>query len=72
MSLIPRYTMYGYEPSDAGEGYATVVKDGGAAIHVVGVRRAVDYQLGAEHHSQAVAWLDGHYPDWRNPLAYWE
>lgn len=72
MGLCLRYVMDCYAPHDADGGYATVIKDGGTIIHVVGVRKDRDYRLGEEHYNQAVAWLDSHYPDWRNPLAYWE
>ena len=70
MSLCLRYRQDGYEPCD--EGYATIVKDGKTTLQVIGVREKGDYRLGGEHNRQAVAWLDSHYPDWKDPLAYWE
>ncbi len=69
MSLCLRYRQDCYEPCD--DGYSTVVKDGKTTLHVIGVREKGDYRLGEEHNKQALAWLDSHYPDWKDPLAYW-
>lgn len=70
MSLCLRYRCDCYEPCD--DGYSTVVKDGDTAIQVIGARWKGDYKLGEEHYNQAVDWLDSHYPDWKDPLAYWD
>lgn len=70
MGLCLRYRCDCYEPCD--DGYATVVKDGNTTMQVIGAREKGDYRLGKEHYNQAVDWLDSHYPDWKNPLAYWE
>lgn len=70
MSLCLRYRCDCYEPCD--DGYSTVVTDGGTTIQVIGTREKGDYRLGEEHSKQAEAWLDSHYPDWKDPLAYWD
>lgn len=81
ISLCRRYGVSGYEPCD-NEGNAaehgknshmkTVVKDGDAALHVVGIREDSDYKTGEAHGKEAGDWLTAHFPNWQNPLAYWE
>jgi hypothetical protein len=81
ISLNRRYGVHGYEPCDSEGNPAeygknshlqTVVKDGDTTIHVAGIRENRGYKTGKEHGKQAGAWLDEHYPNWENPLAYWE
>lgn len=81
ISLCKRYVVNGYEPCD-NEGkpaeygknshMQTVVKDGETIIHVVGIREDDDYKTGEAHSKDACDWLTAHFPDWQNPLAYWE
>lgn len=80
MNLCRRYIADAHESCDA-DGTAveygkhthvkTVVKDCADIIHTIGIREADDYQTGDEHRVLAETWLDVHYPDWHNPLAYW-
>lgn len=81
ISLCLRYGISSYEacngdgtPDEYGKHshMKTVVEDCGKTIRVVGVREGRDHKTGDEHNKQAVAWLDEHHPDWRNPLAYWK
>lgn len=81
ITLSCRYNPSTYEPCDADGNVAeygkhthmkTVVQDCGSEVHVVGVREDRDYVANDAHGAQAEAWLDEHYPDWRNPLAYWD
>lgn len=81
IGLCLRYGVHGYESCDS-EGrpmeygknshLQTVVKDCGTTIHVVGIREDRDYQTGETHGAEGRAWLSAHFPDWKNPLAYWE
>lgn len=81
ISLCRRYGVSGYEPCD-NEGNAaeysknshmkTVVKDGDVTLHVVGIREDSDYKTGEAHGKEAGDWLNAHFPNWQNPLAYWE
>lgn len=81
ISLCRRYGVSGYEPCD-NEGNAaeygnnshmqTVVKDGDATMHVVGIREDSDYKTGEAHGKEAGDWLTAHFHEWQNPLAYWE
>lgn len=50
----------------------TVVKDGDSTIHVVGICKARDFDTSDDHSRLAKAWLDEHYPDWQDPMAYWD
>ncbi len=80
MSLCRRYNHSKYEPCEACGCAAeygkhthmkTVILDGAAVLHTIGIHSADDYQTGDMHEKQAEQWLDQNYPDWRNPLAYW-
>lgn len=81
ISLCQRYSVNGYEPCDS-EGtpaeygknshMQTVVRDGNTIIHVAGICEELDYKTGEAHVKEARDWLTTHFPDWHNPLAYWE
>ena len=70
MRLCLRYRCDCYKQCD--DWYSTVVKDGNTTLQVIGVREKGNYERGEEHYKQAIAWLDSNYPDWQDPLAYWE
>lgn len=36
-----------------------------------GIRDNTDFAIGDQHQAEAMNWLNEHYPDWRNPVAYW-
>lgn len=36
-----------------------------------GIREDSEYALGDQHEAEAREWLNQHYPDWRNPVSYW-
>lgn len=80
ISLCRRYNISVYEACDANGNAAeygkhshmkTIVQDCGVLLHEVGLREDRDYATCDAHEAQAEAWLNEHYPDWRNPLAYW-
>ncbi len=82
MTMCHRYDIDGYVSCDADGNdveygkhthFKTVVVDGAVMLHSIGrIRDKDDYQTGDMHCQQAREWLDLNYPDWRNPLAYWE
>lgn len=50
----------------------TVIRDAAnKAESIVGIRDRTDHNLGNQHEAEAIKWLDEYYPDWRNPIAYW-
>lgn len=81
ISLDRRYRVDAYNsctadgsPAEYGKHthFQTVVKDGEATIFVGEVRGKDNYQLSDEHGKQATAWLEEHFPDWRDEMAYWD
>lgn len=56
--------------------YATAVMDVNNELHRIGIRDSgyskENYELNDVHDKQARAWLDENYPEWQNPLAYWD
>jgi hypothetical protein len=50
----------------------TTCKDGETVIHV-GLLRAQDaYGLSENHYALAESWLNENFPEWQNPLSYWD
>lgn len=81
ISLIRRYNIDTYTACDKDGNnveykdathFMTVVRDSGNSIHTVCCRAQDDYKLCDEHEKLARAWLNEHFPDWENPLAYWD
>ena len=53
--------------------YATYVTDSGKNIKLIGIRESdADFEVEDEHERLAIAWLEENYPDYKNPLAYWD
>lgn len=50
----------------------TLITDDGAPLHEIGIRARRDWDTAHAHEKDGQAWLEEHFPDWRNPLAYWE
>ena len=44
----------------------------GTILHEVGQRKHDDYATGDKLERQSVAWIAEHYPNWKDPLAYWD
>jgi hypothetical protein len=67
----------GYGKAEGGA-CSTDVLDGDAVIHTTRVERLDGdtpdgmYKTRKTSEAAAGAWLDGHYPDWRDPAAYWD
>lgn len=82
VSLARRFNVDGYFACDKdgnpvpyrepNQYFACIITDAGKEIHRVGIRKKTDYATDDEHEAQAIAWLNEHYPDWKNPAAYWE
>lgn len=71
ISLVNRYDVTRYVEV-AKDTYATAVTDCGKPIHQVGVRGRHEHSLGDKQAKLATKWLDERFPEWRNPLAYWD
>jgi hypothetical protein len=48
------------------------VTDAENPIHLIGIRASTDYRTDDVHANLAKAWLDDHFADHANPLAYWD
>jgi hypothetical protein len=83
VSLCRRYTVSSCETCDGkgkparfnsveGTHLWTAAKDCDTVIHVIGIRKRDDWATGLEHEKQADSWLAKTFPDYKNPLAYWE
>lgn len=56
-----------------GSHWSTYVTDCGKAITLMGTReREYGLRIVDEHEAKAIAWLKENYPDYQNPLAYWD
>ena len=51
---------------------AAVITDRGQVIASLGEHERNDYKASDAAAERCTAWLDERYPDWRNPLAYWD
>lgn len=75
MNLSSRFSLNAYHRNDQDQ-LETVVMDGDAIIFSAGSRASdysdESYRIGDEQSKVANTWLNEHYPDWKNPLAYWD
>lgn len=83
ISLTPRFSLniflYCDEQGNAQPDYdkhthlATIIMDCEKEIYRVGVRKDDhDYKATEEAEKKGRAWLDEHYPDWKDATAYWD
>ena len=81
IGLCSRYSIDSYVPCDNGgnpvefgqHSHAlAAVQDGDITIHVVGICEKSDYKTCDKHHAQAIRWLNEHFSEWNDPLAYWD
>ncbi len=81
LRLVKRYTFDYYLPCDADgkpmehrnhSHYKTCITDCEREIHLIGVRSKALNESADPHFQLAKNWLDEHFPDWQNPLAYWD
>ncbi len=72
MRVECRYGYSAYEDGSDKDHLRCVVRDGETVIHDLGERRSTDYESGKKLEKAAEAWLAEHFPDWRNPAAYWD
>lgn len=69
--LSTRFSVIKYAEHNATQ-RKTVIRDAAnKAESIVGIRDRTDHNLGNQHEAEAIKWLDEYYPNWRNPLAYW-
>lgn len=52
--------------------FFSVVSDNGNIVWYSEEHACDDYPLADQHEKEARLWLDEHYPNWENDLAYWE
>ena len=71
-SLVTRYGVNAYVESPQSGYYSTVIVDGGVPIETLDTRLEGDYKSTDAAYKLAHAYLDKHYPDWRDPMAYWD
>jgi hypothetical protein len=81
ISLNCRYGFSSYsgvnekgEPVEGGNHthYAVVITDCDKEIHRVGLYQTGDYKAADPLETQAAAWLDEHFPKWKDVTAYWD
>lgn len=63
------------ERSNATHGRVTINDKGlptNCIIHTVGIYERDDYQSQSSLFTEAKAWLNENYPDWKDPMAYWD
>jgi len=70
-SLTRRFSVSKYAEHNATQ-LKTVIYDATNQSEILfGIRDQTSFSLGNQHEAEAEAWLDEHYPDWKNPIAYW-
>lgn len=81
MQLIPRYTYSAYNACnekgdsvdrDAVTHFKVVLRDAGQEIKVFGIWEKSDYESSYRIEAEAMSWLNENYPEWQNPMAYWD
>lgn len=69
--LDPRFSLNKYKQHSVTQ-LKTVVVDGlNKTEKLFGIRENSEYALGDQHETEARKWLNQHYPDWQNPVSYW-
>jgi len=70
-SLNARFSVSKYAEHSATQ-LKTIVRDAFTQTESsFGIRDNTDFAIGDQHEAEAMNWLNEHYPDWRNPVAYW-
>lgn len=67
--LEQRYQIHHAEPCDAN---VYEVRDEATGQTLQSFKASDTDRWREEAHAQAMQWLNEHFPDWRNPLAYWD
>lgn len=71
MNMYPRYGYSAYERGPSKSYLHCVIKDAGQKIHEIGQWMKGDYTTSEAMQERAKEHLNTLYPDWKNPLAYW-
>jgi hypothetical protein len=69
--LNRRYGSYFYETDETKENYQFVIKDSGIIIKKLGVSPRGSGKNIDTIRRKGKEWLNRHYPDWKNKVAYW-
>lgn len=80
INMLKRFSIHNEYCDECGDSVETenslymmiVVKDGGKIIRKVGFVEEKDYCGRDKLYKQANMWLNECYPEWENPLAYWD
>lgn len=72
MSMSCRYHLLRYEKGLSEKHHRVLVKDGETVIFDAGEYEDRDYGHQDLLAFEAEKWLKAHYPNWENPLAYWD
>ncbi|SHI12055.1 hypothetical protein [Pollutimonas bauzanensis] len=72
MTMEPRFSVQVFgDGKDEKHRHASVM-DGDAIVYDLGEWRKDDYALYNKLRLSGEAWLAAHYPQWKDPLAYWD
>lgn len=69
--LDPRFSLNKYAQHSTTQLKTVVVDRLNKTEKLFGIRANIDYDLGKQHEAEAREWLDQYYPDWQNPVSYW-
>ena len=70
--LVKRYGFNLYAEGDCANESKSVITDCEKPIHTIGSRKNDDYDINNEHNELAKQWLDEHFPEWNDEMAYWD
>lgn len=79
LSICIRYRIHqDYDYEDEHQAIRAVVRRGDKVVHATAVRYYGDrydstyFRASDQAFAEAESWLDEHYPNWRDPSAYWD
>jgi hypothetical protein len=72
VTMAPTDANGGPVPWEKAQYLAMTVTDCGKEIHRTGVYERGAYKADQQLREQALAWLDEHFPNWKNTMAYWD
>ncbi len=72
MRFDSRYRLESYAEGSTDDMRACLVRDGNTVLKLFGERASRDYEVGEKLEAEGLAWITERFPNWRDPLAYWE
>ena len=73
VQMLPRFQINAFLPSRSDqESRRCAVTDGGREVFCAGECKETAYKESHGLEDKCAAWLRLNYPDWKNPLAYWD